>query len=1260
MALETLVKAIDLILWANRLEARNRLPLLLRRLIHATTDGVQRIGFPAEEGIQTPGYDGFLVVEKGNAFVPEGCSVWEMGTNSDIKGKADDDFEKRRKDHLDVDPSITTFVFVTPRRWGNKADWIKERKNEGFWHDVRVYDADDLEHWLELTPSVHIWASIMLGKHPKTAEDIATFWENWSSATKPALSPQVLVTGRENIISRIDEWLVADASVLVTKADTQEESIAFFAASLYQKPVEERIQWLSHVLLVNDLETLNQLCVAQTKLILIPTFSPGNSVGRAIQNGHSVFVPLGRDDSSSQSTLELSRQHVGQIKEALLNLGFKEERAVGLATVARRSLMAFRRKLAINPELHEPIWSRPEHAREIISALLLGQWNETKEGDRTAVAKLANRAYEDFMAGLERWANESDPPIRHIGSVWFLTSKEDSWNLLSRYINMDDARKLESLALEVLSEVNPGLDLPINERWIAALHGRVLSYSEHLREGIADTLAIMGAQSAVTSWAHSQSLQDYVNNIVHKLLEQANKDWRIWSSLSPALRLLAEASPDSFLDAVSSGVSGSSPILINIFEEPENTMFYGATYPGLLSALELLAWSPTYLSRAAAVLAALARIDPGGKLGNRPANSLKEIFLIWYPQTTASLEQRLRVVDMLRKREAIITWKLMVDILPEPHAISSPNSTPRWRDWVPDTHPSITWREIGEATHEVVTRLVEDVGVDGRRWKMLIEHLSSLPKEEVDTVIGLLEKLDKDSLNPEDRAIIWQALRTLVARHKRFPDAQWAMPIDVINRLNQVYEHFTPDDLLQKCVWLFGNHTELIGDYGGDWRSHEQAVSIARANAIKEIYEKGGVSMLIDLAEKVEQPYFLGLTIGQAAVSNQDEDELLNHLGSQHNYHRGLLNGFVIMRQKTIGWDWVKGKTDNSLRINYSKEQQSEFFTYLPATKQIWQILETFGTEVQEQYWSVVRPRPFEVDDFNEAIQKLLDHKRPHVALDIITMHIEKISVEISVKLVISCLEMAVVTKPEYDSEWRVFDYIDELFDAIEKAGEIDESKLASLEFSLLPILSRHGGRGPRVLNKELARNPNLFIEALCLAYRAEGEERRDLSDNEKDKARLAYELLFGWKSIPGRNDDGTVNPTELHAWVEKVRELSMQNKRLAIADLLIGKVLSYSPRDSDGTWPSKSIRDLLENVNSDKLNRGFITQVYNNRGVTSRSPLDGGAQERGLAEQYKQYADTVRDSWPVTASVLDKIAKGYVSDARREDLGAELEEDLW
>ena len=141
--------------------------------------------------------------------------------------------------------------------------------------------------------------------------------------------------------------------------------------------------------------------------------------------------------------------------------------------------------------------------------------------------------------------------------------------------------------------------------------------------------------------------------------------------------------------------------------------------------------------------------------------------------------------------------------------------------------------------------------------------------------------------------------------------------------------------------------------------------------------------------------------------------------------------------------------------------------------------METFGASVCERYWMTLRPNPFEIDDLSMAIQRLLENKRPHVALDIITMHIDKIGPVISATSTMDALEMAIRTKPEFDSEWRVFDYIDELFDSIERTGQIDESRLAYLEFSLIRVLDQSRRKRPKFLRKELFAEPRIFYRSI-------------------------------------------------------------------------------------------------------------------------------------------------------------------------------------
>src|SRR4051794_14504064 len=148
------VKALELENWADTLDSRSRFPQLIRRLLHATVEELKLIEFPAGEGVQREGWDGFVEASSGNAFVPAGISVWESGVSVKIRAKADKDFDNRKENTLGLDPSQTTYICVTPRKFAKKAEWRDEKNALGVWKEVRVYDSANFEEWLETAPFV--------------------------------------------------------------------------------------------------------------------------------------------------------------------------------------------------------------------------------------------------------------------------------------------------------------------------------------------------------------------------------------------------------------------------------------------------------------------------------------------------------------------------------------------------------------------------------------------------------------------------------------------------------------------------------------------------------------------------------------------------------------------------------------------------------------------------------------------------------------------------------------------------------------------------------------------------------------------------------------------------------------------------------------------------------------------------------------------------------------------------------------------------
>ncbi|MBC7294001.1 MAG: hypothetical protein H5T84_07885, partial [Thermoleophilia bacterium] len=409
-----LANSKDIEFWAERLDARATLPRLVRRLVLATLERLEFISFRADEGVQLKGYDGIVQAPQGNAFVPPGLSVWELSTERNAKRKADEDYAKRSATPGAVDPASASFVFVTARRWEGKESWAREKQQEGVWKTVRAYDADDLATWLEQAPAVHLWFSLLIGKHPTGAKDLRSFWEDWSACTRPQLSSDLVISGREEAVSKIHQWLRGEPSALGLRADTRHEAVAFFIASVLQLPNEEQERVLARGVVVEDLVAWWQLVLWEHPLVLIPIFPERSPVGQAVSKGHYVLVPLDQSEPHTGETLSLPRLRRTEAKKALVAMGFDEAQAEDLAALARQSLEALRRKLAIHPATLTPEWARPGFARSLLPVLLAGRWDEQNTADREAVARLAAREYAEVRELVLRWSNEPDPPVRLI------------------------------------------------------------------------------------------------------------------------------------------------------------------------------------------------------------------------------------------------------------------------------------------------------------------------------------------------------------------------------------------------------------------------------------------------------------------------------------------------------------------------------------------------------------------------------------------------------------------------------------------------------------------------------------------------------------------------------------------------------------------------------------------------------------------------------------------------------------------------------
>ena len=559
-----LADAENIALWANRRDAQGHLPRLTRRLVHATLERIDRIGFPADEGVQMGGYDGILRVPVGNAFVPDGVSVWEFGTNRAVKAKADGDYGKRLDDPCGVIPSETAYMFVTPRRWGGKDAWVQEKQAEGTWREVRAYDVDDLVAWLELAPGPHLWLSALLGKRPDGVSDLSNFWHEWSGATTPALTAGLIVAWTQEQRGNNLRWRQGEAAAIGLKASSREEALAFFAAILFDLPPEERIPFLARGIVVEDERAWRPLVAQGERLVLVPMFDARDTaVPLAVRAGHHVFVPQGPSDIISGTTIDLRAPEgacPGGLGRRGTAAGARERTGdPGAAQYDGAPPQTRERTRRTPPRLGDGGGSCAPvacPARRFVErgARVRGRPPGTLHARRRALRRFQSRpgalgsgdgaagaAYRGGLAPRLQGRHGRCSPRSSRGEIWI-----DS--IPSR--------------TELLGEHDPRFELPADERWMAGLHGKVRACSSLLREGLADTLALMAARSGNSPVGGSMTGQDRAGRVVRRLLSEARaRDWHAWATLSAGLYpLLAEAAPAAFLDGVEAGCAAASPL----------------------------------------------------------------------------------------------------------------------------------------------------------------------------------------------------------------------------------------------------------------------------------------------------------------------------------------------------------------------------------------------------------------------------------------------------------------------------------------------------------------------------------------------------------------------------------------------------------------------------------------------------------------------------------------------------------------------------
>ena len=856
-----------------------------------------------------------------------------------------------------------------------------------------------------------------------------------------------------------------------------------------------------------------------------------------------------------------------------------------------------------------------------------------------------------------------DCPLWYASSHRGVVSKLDALFAISTSLRKKDIDNFIVVTKNVLSESDPALELPEDQRWGAGWYGKVREHSAALRAGVCETLVLLVVHgNYLLQDRLGVDVKDRVAGLIRRLLTPLTLDKVL--SHENELPLYAEAAPEVFLGLIEGDLKKPVPVVLGLLKPAERGLFAAPRRLGLLRALECLSWSEQYLPRASRILAQLVRTKIDDNWWPKPASSLGAIYHACVPQTAAPLDHRIRGVEMLARDFTEIGWDICIRQI-APGGSSHFNYRPRWRNWASGFGRGISETEERRFRCSALDRVLAWPKHDQNTLGDLVAHLMKLSEKDGNRVWDLVKAWARRATDDNAKADLRDRIHRCLLSPRRSTQDLTESGMDTARA---VYKSLASSDPVIRHGWLFAkpwivplyDETEDNTENEDDGSKHVARLRQLRNAAMAEIWAARGWEGVTKLLADGDAADVVGrcvapLVTGQAV-------EILQVCLSSNAVARDKLDDFMHGFIASINESERPGVL-LAVAENATPDQAARLFRCAPLGDQTWRLLDQQPTEVRDRYWnelSIPYWRSILSDyELAELIDSLLVARRPHAAFRAVDWTGGR-KVETSrLKRLLTAL-VTVDSDPADSYPIDRHDLSDAL-NALDGSAGISPDEMAYLEFAFLEALEDDSGHGIPNLEQAVADSPGLFANAIAFAYRRNDDGQDppgwpvENTDQRASAAAKYYALLERQRRIPGVDADGRVGTELLRRWCVEFRRLCKEYGRVEVGDIHLGQLLSHAPLDENGRWPCGAVCEVMEGLASPHIAEGFHTAVFNARGAHWRGIEDGGEEERKLAVRYRSFAQQLSFDYPYVSDVLERIAQVYDNAEKRHDSEASV-----
>lgn len=880
------------------------------------------------------------------------------------------------------------------------------------------------------------------------------------------------------------------------------------------------------------------------------------------------------------------------------------------------------------------------HKKELALLCLIGEFDSANSNDKKIVSELL-RCDEDSLLDVVQEINSTDDQVLELrNTTWKVLDIKSTIEQLSNYIYNSHIDNFANVYLRILSEINPALDLPTDERYMANIYKKSRAYSETIRTGVANGMAMLANNQDILDKCSASKIADTVNSTVLRLLSD-NENPKLWMSITDNTSLIAQASPVQFLSKLENTleIKNNNPIAIVIKESSGDSFFQSDYMAGLRWALADLSWDKKYFSRASLALAKIATLEIyQTENKKRSLDTILHTILPWQPKTLASLDVRHSVVEKIVDEHRAVGRELLKGLLPNMTLTTTERELPEWLD-ITNTLQPVTQQELWKES-SYYSNLYIDTAESLQEIIDAIENIDHLTD---DAFSNFTDQLNKhlQKMADKDKQVIWEVLLKKINNlDRRSKDKGKRVGI-----LKKIASDIEPEDDLYKSIYLFSHYDHDLIGYS-DWeKGKKELEEKQRESLLKILNSDNAICQLNKLINRAKIPYTIGSSLGSIDYPSI-ENMLLPKFLNENKAEKEFISNFIYTRyfhyKGNINW------IDKLDFASWNNEQKILLLLALPFSQSTWDLLDAQqDKDLTKEYWNRVDHFRRTDDKCSEAaVRNLLKAKRPLAAIEYIASAIimgdnsikQQIDPELCLKALMASLNTTENISGTNNLQYeigRVFKY---LYDSIDYI----QTSLWEAEWAYLKLFGKHGIGQPRALIYRIANDADFFCNLIKTAYKSDLPDTEHQELDEAIQYRLLKILSFNdFTIMPGIDRYDTFREDNFTAWIHKVEEICKTSGHLGIAQSVIGGYLINSPEDKSGLWINKTVAKTLDRNDSVSMRSGYGRGVYNSRGVHAVD--ETGEAEASLRDKWRDRADKIESLGFINlATSLRELAETY------------------